>query len=95
MLYQISYELKAENKDYTPLYAAIKRFGEWQHPLETVWYVITDAPMSELYYNLMGTIEQKTDKLIISSITVINSGGRASSEFWEWIKKSMNYDNKS
>ena len=90
MLYQISYDLKDENKDYTPLYAAIKKLGEWQHPLETVWYVKTDAPMSEVYYNLMGTIEQKSDKIIISAIVTQNVGGRAASEFWDWINKDMN-----
>ena len=86
MLYQISYELKAENKDYTPLYAAIKKLGEWQHPLETVWYVKTDAPMSEVFQNLMETIEQKSDKIIITVIETRNFAGRAASEFWDWIK---------
>lgn len=87
MLFQISYELKAENKDYTPLYSAIKKLGEWMRPLDSVWYVKTEQPVSDIYKSLLENIEGQTDKIIISEVNSPVIGGRASSEFWKWLKE--------
>lgn len=89
MLYQISYELKSNNQDYSSLYASIKKLGDWMRPLETVWYVNTELPIKEVFQTLMDTVDQKSDKIIISEVTSQVIGGRASTEFWEWLKKSF------
>ena len=90
MLYQISYELKNPSADYTSLFLAIKKLGEWAHPLETVWFVNTSLSLSDVSKALVPFIDAITDKIVITETKVNGIGGRASTEFWKWIKN--NYD---
>lgn len=87
MLYQITYELKAQGKDYSPLYLAIKKLGKSAHPLESVWYVDSANTISEITQALAPYLDPKSDKILISEIGIRSFGGRASTNFWEWIKE--------
>ena len=40
--YLISYDLKTPGQNYSGLYDAIKSLGEWRHPMESTWVVLTD-----------------------------------------------------
>ena len=42
MIVLITYDLKQPGRNYTPLYETIKSLGEWQHPLESTWFVQID-----------------------------------------------------
>lgn len=87
MLYQISYELKKADKDYSELYLAIKKLGnKYAHPMETVWFVDSNSNLSEVSKSLMPYIDPISDKLLVTQILVNGLGGRASTDFWKWIK---------
>lgn len=86
MLYQITYELRASGKDYSPLYLAIKKLGRSAHPLESVWYVDSAYTINEVTQSLAPYIDSSSDKILISEISIRGFGGRASTSFWEWIK---------
>lgn len=39
MIYLISYEIHEQQYDYSSLKEAIKSYGDYQHPMESVWFV--------------------------------------------------------
>ncbi len=88
MLYQITYELKATDKDYAPLYLAIKRMGEWFHPLETVWFVVSQLSLEDVSKTLSAYVDARYDKILVTTVSHNGMGGRASTEFWKWLKNN-------
>lgn len=84
-LYQISYDLKMPGYDYSPLYAGIKKLGEWERPLSSVWYVVSELSMNEIYDQLSKYVNSDTDKILILDIENRNITGLASDKFWDWI----------
>ena len=44
MLYLISYDINEQQFDYLGLKETIKTFGDYQHPMETLWFVRTPEP---------------------------------------------------
>ena len=39
MVYLISYEINEQQYEYSSLKDAIKSYGDYQHPMETLWFV--------------------------------------------------------
>ena len=42
MIVLITYDLKQPGRNYSDLYETIKSLGDWQHPLESTWFVYMD-----------------------------------------------------
>lgn len=86
MLYQITYELKVKGKDYAPLYLAIKRMGDWAHPVETVWFINSQLLLDEVSKTLSSHVDPRYDKILVTMVSHNGIGGRASTEFWKWLR---------
>lgn len=41
-LYNIDYDLRNPGRNYEPLYDAIKSYGQWAHPLDSMWIIETE-----------------------------------------------------
>lgn len=84
--YLVSYDL-LRNRDYEPLYAAIKAYGTWAHIHESVWAVVT----SQSAVQVRDTLSQHIDS--DDRIFVLKSGVEAA---WrgvicksEWLKANL------
>lgn len=80
MVYLITYDINKVVKNYEELYAAIKNIsGDFQHPLESTWFVSTDLPREEIYNRLRHLIDAK-DRLFII---------RMKGEYYGWLSKNV------
>ena len=85
MIVLITYDLKQPGRNYTPLYEAIKSFGDWQHPLESVWFVeMNDNARLDDVIALLKQNADKNDLFYAVRITGLYQGWLAKS-FWNWI----------
>lgn len=90
MLVLISYDLKTPDKDYAPLYEAIKNCGDkWWHYLESVWLVHTDLTPNECFERLRENLDTG-DRCLVVEITNQQRQGWLPSKAWDWIKANNN-----
>lgn len=86
-VYIISYDLKGLGKDYSQLYDAIRRLGDCQHPLESVWVVATDSyDQNSIYSELKPAMEQN-DLLLILEVKPEARQGWLAKSFWTWMSE--------
>lgn len=80
MVYLIAYDINAVVKNYDDLYAAIKAIsGDFQHPLESTWFVSTDMTCKQVYENLRGYIND-SDHLFVMRMT---------NDYYGWVSKNI------
>lgn len=89
MIYIISYDLKNPGQDYTSLYEAIKSCGDWQHPLESMWFLSTNSSADNIY-NIIKPCLDNNDLLFISELNVKNRQGWMAKSCWDWINSHIN-----
>lgn len=68
MIVLITYDLKQPGRNYTDLYEAIKSLGDWQHPLESTWfvYVPDNTNLDDIVEKLKASACQR-DRLVAST----------------------------
>ena len=87
MIYLVTYDLKQPDKDYEPLYEAIKKCGSsWWHYLESTWIVSTDISVDECVKCIRQTMDEN-DYLLVVEITQQHRQGWLPSKAWDWIKQ--------
>lgn len=87
MIVLITYDLKSIEKDYTPLYEAIKNCGsDWWHYMESVWIVKTEISPQECFNRIRESI-MEGDRCFIVDITKCSRQGWLPSNAWAWIKE--------
>lgn len=90
MLVLITYDLKSPDKDYAPLYEAIKKCGDkWWHYLESVWLVHTNLSPNECFERLRENLDGG-DRCLVVHITSQQRQGWLPTKAWEWIKANDN-----
>lgn len=90
-MYLISYELKSEIKDYSELYASIKSLGDWQHPIDSIWFVKTDLK-ADAIYKYLRVHTNDGDNLLVTRVNVSDIQGWLPRVFWDWINKNQEND---
>lgn len=85
-IYLISYDLRKPGQNYTPLYDAIKAYGDWQHPMESLWAVYTSEDVNSIYSNLRTKIDDN-DNLFIVLMDTRERQGWLPRSFWQWVNE--------
>ena len=89
MIVLITYDLKQPGRNYTDLYEAIKSFGDWQHPLESTWFVhVPDNTSLDLIVEKLKASADKNDFFFAVEITK-NYQGWLPKSFWTWLDQIM------
>jgi len=83
MIYLITYDLRVPGRDYTSLYNAIKEYGDWQHPVESTWFISSDQQANDIYDHLFPFID-KNDRILVIQVNQINKQGWLAKSFWDW-----------
>ena len=90
MIVLITYDLKQPGRNYTDLYEAIKALGDWQHPLESTWFVhVPDGTSLDLIVEKLKANADKNDFFFAVEITK-NYQGWLPKSFWTWINQINN-----
>jgi hypothetical protein len=87
MIYQISYELRTQDKDYSSLFSYIEHNvgKESKHVLRDVWWFSADSEIEvdkicDILHELMG----EKDIFYVSKVPEQKVNGWLPSQHWEW-----------
>lgn len=64
MLYEISYDLRKPGRDYSRLYEAIKGYGDWAHPLDSVWIISASQTAVQVRDHLKSRMDANDGLLV-------------------------------
>jgi len=85
----IAYDVKSKQRDYTPLFAAIKTSGtHWWHYISNTWLVYTDKNPKQVFDALHPFIDEVKDNVLVVEITK-NYQGWLPKKAWEWINSKQ------
>lgn len=89
MLYAINYDLRGPKADYEPLLSSIKSLGQWWHYLDSMWLVVSQETVQNLYTRLSPNLKPG-DHLIILDVTSSAYYGILPRDAWPWIEARLN-----
>jgi hypothetical protein len=83
----VTYDLKTPNRDYGPLYVALKQQGVWWHYLDSVWLIDTIKTPDQVYADIVKNITMD-DRLFITAIKR-PYWGYLPKDAWDWINQRL------
>jgi len=89
MIYLITYTI-SKNRDYTPLYDAIKNSGTWWHYIDSSWIVKSDDTANTIFQRLKPLIDQKDDYLLVIKVDPSSRQGWLPRKAWDWFRNNSN-----
>ena len=89
MVYEISYDLNKPKQNYPKLYEAIKSFGNWCHPLDSTWFVVSSLSALDIANKLWAQMDSN-DSLIVARVSSAAWVG-LSKEVADWLKENVAY----
>ena len=85
MIYQITYELNSETKDYANFFAELNNFFSSVQFLKNSWFVKSSKGSSEISNTLQKLIDEK-DSLFVCRFERADIAGWISSSAVKWLK---------
>lgn len=86
-VYQISYDLRKQ-KDYSSLIERIKSYGNWCHPLESTWIVVTNQTAVQVR-DYLKVVMDNDDGLLVARLQGEAAWYGLSHEVTQWIKNNL------
>lgn len=92
MLYLIAYDISEQLFDYSSLKEEIKTLGDYQHPLESVWFVDSDNEDIDVISSLLKEhLKPSRDHLYIMEVQKdAKRQGFMQKTLWNWLRKKLN-----
>lgn len=84
----ISYDLITPGRDYKKLFEAIRAYGTWCHPLDSVWIVATTKSSAEVRDSLIPHLDAN-DKLLVVALAGDWATRNVASEVTDWLKQNL------
>lgn len=88
MVYSISYDLNRPGQDYDDLYKAIKELGNWCHPLDSTWIVVSNLTAQQIRDRLQS-VSDNTDGLLVVKASAPAAWGGLSQEVSDWLNNNL------
>lgn len=88
MTYMISYDLNKPGKNYPELYDEIQSLGSWCHPVDSTWFVVSNADAVDIRDKLMAVVD-KTDAVIVTQASAPAAWDGLASDVSEWLKANL------
>lgn len=89
IIYLISYDINEQLHDYSDLKEAIKSYGDYQHPMESVWFIRVDGDISvnEVADRLRSHLHFNNDHIFVMEVPRgVSRQGWLPRSFWKWLK---------
>ena len=90
MIYLISYEINESQYDYSDLKEAIKSYGDYQHPMETLWFVRISgqSKQDEIAEHLRQYFHSAHDHIYVMPVPGdLPRQGWLPKAFWKWMNQ--------
>ncbi len=89
MVYLVTYDLNKPGKDYSTLYAAIRRYDFIRdNGLDSVWFVSTSWTAAQIYEHLRLYLDVG-DRILITQMTSGTHQGWMHKDIWNWINARL------
>ncbi len=94
MVYQVSYELRTPEKDYSSLFKFLENEvegvkGEGIHVLRDVWWVKVNEPFdADVFGKKIKEHLESTDIFFFAQLTSNNINGWMPSSYWTWFNQN-------
>ena len=85
----ITYDLKAKNKSYEPLFSAIKATGEWWHYLRSTWLVYTEQTVQQVADSLNQHLSQESSDYLLVVEVKKSHQGWLPKDAWAWMNSKL------
>lgn len=85
--YIVSYDLRAQGRNYEQLYAALKNYPKWAMINESVWAIVTEKSAVDIRDNLTQYIDSNDRLFVIKS--GVEAAWRNSKCKNEWLKENL------
>lgn len=92
-IYLIAYDIHEQQYDYTHLKGAIMSYEDYQHPMESVWFVcvLGGTTADDIYAKLKPYLRSKNDRLyIVEQTRQARRSGWIQKTMWRWMNKRLN-----
>ena len=86
MLYNIIYELKNAERDYSTFFSALKTFSTSNQCMKNSWFVKTNKNKQEIYDNLKQHLDT-SDLLLITQTSLTNLSGWLPIDSVNWLQE--------
>ena len=90
IIYLIGYEINEQLHDYADLKEAIKLYCDYQHQMETLWFIRmrSDISVSEVAENLRTHLYFNNDHIFVMQVSRdVPRQGWLPRSFWKWLKQ--------
>jgi hypothetical protein len=84
----ITYDLRKPGRDYSTLYDAIKSFGNWAHPVESVWIIDTTKNPGDIRDYLKQHVDSN-DVLFVVQLHQNWASSNLPPKNVDWLKSSI------
>ncbi len=85
--YCVSYDLEADEGDYSGLYEVLKSSKHWWHYLDSTWLIVSEFDAAELWEHLSPHV-RSSDRLLIIGVSG-QSQGLLPKKAWRWIERNV------
>ena len=95
MVFLISYDINESLYDYTELKESIKALGDFQHPMESLWFVDSQIEdVNVVVERLKGAFRSANDHIFVLKLSdpSINRQGWMPRSFWGWLTEHLSND---
>ena len=90
MIYQLSYDLKGPDAEYSELYNAINSLGDSLRILGSTWLVDSCRKNAEQITDELSSKIKAGDRFFVSQVNRGQYNGWHSKSTWDWISTHMN-----
>lgn len=90
IVYLIVYEINEQLHDYSDLKEAIKGYGDYQHPMETLWFIRVRSSIgaNDICTHLRNYLYFAHDHIYVMRVPRdIERQGWLPRSFWKWLKQ--------
>ena len=90
MIYLISYEINEQQYDYSSLKEEIKSYGDYQHPMETLWFIRVpeNVTVNDVFESLRRHFHSTHDHIYIMKVSENSARqGWLPKVFWKWLNQ--------
>lgn len=91
MVYLISYDINEHVYDYSEMKERIKSLGNFQHPMNNLWFVnSSNYNADDIYEALKGFLRERDHLLVMSASNGVDRQGWMPKSFWKWYRENTN-----
>ncbi len=82
----ITYDIKKPGQRYNDISKSIKEYSTWCHPVNNVWFIVTDEQPSAVVNKLRAHADAN-DKLLVLRVTSPGFTYNISAEVMDWLNR--------